>query len=156
MPLSCADYKVDYAKDAKDTKRPANAVDLHIEAVPPTNIDLCGVDGKGPKDPTAGYNVQGSGTGEVNISGITVAQGTGLTVRVCADRSEMPKLKAIWSSGRKGAKYTPIGEGIDLEFALGEVPAPLSEPVVDGGEPIAHTLEEIRVLAEGALRRREL
>ena len=156
MPESCVNVTVTY-KPKQPQKAPANAVDLHIEAVAPKggkagSLDLIGIDGVGPRDPKATFNVEGSGTGELDISNINVAQGGSLTVRVCSPSVKMPDLRATWSSGRdpqtKAPKLIP-GSDVDLTFVSFDEEEPDDALVVR--KDLEDVLEKISRLAAGAL-----
>jgi hypothetical protein len=151
VPESCATLSIPYNPDPKlKPPAPANASDLHIAADPAGNLDLISVDKVGPRDPAAGYTSEGSGTGEINVSGISVAQGASMDVRICTNSVKLPKIVAVWSKGRTKTGFDMIGRPQEVQIAGMPQRPTEGEPVVDGGGS-EEVLELIMKLAEQAL-----
>jgi hypothetical protein len=106
MPESGATLEI-----TNNLKPAQNADDIHLKAVPFSNIELIGVDGVGPNTPTTSYDYEGSGTGSISISKINVAPGTVLKVRLKSNSIKFPKIEVQWT-----VKGKAKGESFQVNF----------------------------------------
>ena len=111
---SLGNYKLPYPK-LRPPVNPAQprANDLHIKAQGNGTLDLVGLEGIAPENPGATYAVEGQGTNSLTLSGIDIAPGAEVHIRLKHSGPQLPKVDILWTLNGATIKLPEKQEGLD-------------------------------------------